>query len=201
MLAFFGDLINNWHCFWIIIYERKQFTMKTNQVFFVIVLLSFSLLSYAQNAGKFAVEYLVAYQENETKELALIYGENAYNSALMDFASDKEFVEKLKSSLLNEDEKMVVFFDVFQKNSGQIDAEVEFKNLTSSGDEFMWEFGDGTFSTAENPKHTYKKSGFYDVKLTVWSKNGKSDFLKVQNAVCVSNCTKKNKRTEIQADK
>ena len=32
-----------------------------------------------------------------------------------------------------------------------------------------WEFGDGHYSTQENPKHTYKKTGDYEVKL--WATN------------------------------
>ncbi|MEW4923451.1 PKD domain-containing protein [Algibacter sp. 2305UL17-15] len=32
-----------------------------------------------------------------------------------------------------------------------------------------WEFGDGNYSTAEKPKHTYKKKGEYEVKL--WATN------------------------------
>ncbi|ADR23696.1 hypothetical protein MATR_24480 [Marivirga tractuosa] len=32
---------------------------------------------------------------------------------------------------------------------------------------FFWEFGDGEFSQEENPEHTYKEKGEYDVKLWV----------------------------------
>lgn len=34
---------------------------------------------------------------------------------------------------------------------------------------YFWEFGDGTYSKEENPKHTYKSEGDYDVKL--WATN------------------------------
>lgn len=34
---------------------------------------------------------------------------------------------------------------------------------------YYWEFGDGSFSTKKEPKHTYKKKGDYDVRL--WATN------------------------------
>ncbi|MEO8773594.1 MAG: PKD domain-containing protein [Gelidibacter sp.] len=34
---------------------------------------------------------------------------------------------------------------------------------------YFWEFGDGTYSKEENPQHTYKSAGDYDVKL--WATN------------------------------
>lgn len=32
---------------------------------------------------------------------------------------------------------------------------------------WLWEFGDGGYSTAQNPAHTYQTAGSYDVSLTV----------------------------------
>ena len=40
---------------------------------------------------------------------------------------------------------------------------------------YLWEFGDGTFSKATEPKHTYKNKGTYTTRLTVTNNydNGK----------------------------
>ncbi|MCB8998447.1 MAG: PKD domain-containing protein [Bacteroidales bacterium] len=41
---------------------------------------------------------------------------------------------------------------------------------TSTGAEFYyWDFGDGKFSTAANPVHTYLKTGIYNVCLRIWN--------------------------------
>lgn len=40
-----------------------------------------------------------------------------------------------------------------------------FSNLSSSGDAYAWDFGDGAASDEENPVHTYAEPGFYDVRL------------------------------------
>ena len=42
---------------------------------------------------------------------------------------------------------------------------------------FVWEFGDGTSSTQENPIHQWKDTGYYRVKLTIYSDKGCSDTL------------------------
>jgi PKD repeat protein len=42
---------------------------------------------------------------------------------------------------------------------------VSFFNQTEGADSYIWNFGDGTASVAENPVHTYNKNGTYKVKL------------------------------------
>ena len=51
-------------------------------------------------------------------------------------------------------------------------AEVNFtaKNSTKNGS-YLWNFGDGSFSNQENPIHIYKKSGTFDVSLSVTNPN------------------------------
>ncbi|PKP23231.1 MAG: hypothetical protein CVU05_00290 [Bacteroidetes bacterium HGW-Bacteroidetes-21] len=43
---------------------------------------------------------------------------------------------------------------------------VTFTNTTTNGMNYSWDFGDGTFSTEENPVHTYAGAGPYTLKLT-----------------------------------
>lgn len=57
--------------------------------------------------------------------------------------------------------------------SGDSPLLVTFTNL-STGDptSYVWDFGDGTSSTSENPTHTYTAPGTYDVTLTATSDLG-----------------------------
>ena len=48
---------------------------------------------------------------------------------------------------------------------------VVFTNLSSSGEDWSWNFGDGSVSTLRSPSHTYKKPGTYRVSLKVDNKN------------------------------
>jgi hypothetical protein len=53
---------------------------------------------------------------------------------------------------------------------GQTDsspATLVFKN-NSIGEKYLWEFGDGTVSTENNPEHVFYKNGTYKIKLTAW---------------------------------
>lgn len=43
---------------------------------------------------------------------------------------------------------------------------VQFTNETEGATEFLWDFGDGTTSTEENPSHTYANNQSYTVQLT-----------------------------------
>ena len=50
-------------------------------------------------------------------------------------------------------------------SSCNLPAVINFKNTTTAGQNFIWEFGDGTSSTTINPSHTYSVNGTYSVKL------------------------------------
>lgn len=52
---------------------------------------------------------------------------------------------------------------------------VNFTNQSTSGIHFLWRFGDGTTSTAENPSHTYAFTGTYSVTLIAYGCNGATD--------------------------
>src|SRR5574344_937386 len=47
---------------------------------------------------------------------------------------------------------------------------VNFENQSLNSDSYLWNFGDGTVSTEENPSHQYTEKGDYKIILT--AKNG-----------------------------
>ena len=60
-----------------------------------------------------------------------------------------------------------------------------FTNQSIGADSWLWEFGDGTTSTEENPVHTYATSGSFQVKLTVYNNQTGCDDDKIQNVIAV----------------
>ncbi|WP_436516652.1 LamG-like jellyroll fold domain-containing protein [Ekhidna sp. To15] len=58
------------------------------------------------------------------------------------------------------------------KNTIYAEASINFTDASYKATSWEWEFGDGGISTEENPTHTYKRSGIYDVTLTI---NGGGD--------------------------
>ena len=55
---------------------------------------------------------------------------------------------------------------------------VEFENLSTPNSLLTWEFGDGEYSTINNPQHIYYNEGTYDVALYVASSYGCRDTIK-----------------------
>ena len=49
---------------------------------------------------------------------------------------------------------------------------VSFTNTSLYGDSYLWNFGDGTTSTEENPTHLYPEAGLYEVSLEVTNECG-----------------------------
>jgi gliding motility-associated-like protein len=51
---------------------------------------------------------------------------------------------------------------------------INFVNTSEYADEYLWDFGDGSISTAANPSYTYYEAGIYRVNLTVIGPGGES---------------------------
>lgn len=66
----------------------------------------------------------------------------------------------------------------FSPESPRAGETVAFSNLSDSGEEWLWTFGDGATSTLKSPGHVYKRPGDYVVVLKVdnksaWTKTAK----------------------------
>lgn len=56
---------------------------------------------------------------------------------------------------------------------------ITFINVSSNSTSYMWDFGDGTTSTASNPTHTYNLNGTYILRLTATGPEGTSEACKL----------------------
>ncbi|MCB0583311.1 MAG: PKD domain-containing protein, partial [Phaeodactylibacter sp.] len=65
----------------------------------------------------------------------------------------------------------------YQYASGGLN--VQFNNTSAGADDWLWDFGDGTTSSQEDPTHTYAADGNYTVTLTISSQCGTDEM--VQN--------------------
>ena len=65
---------------------------------------------------------------------------------------------------------------------------LQFTNTSvGAGLTYLWDFGDGTGSTATNPSHVYANNGTYTVSLFIQDGNGCRDTLTMVNLVNISN--------------
>ncbi len=63
--------------------------------------------------------------------------------------------------------------------SGTAPIKIQFNDTSSNNPtNWLWDFGDGTTSTLENPSHTYNRSGNYTVTLTVGNTAGENSLIK-----------------------
>lgn len=57
---------------------------------------------------------------------------------------------------------------------------VTFTNLSFPSDAWLWDFGDGTTSTARNPTHAYSDTGTYSITLTAFNNGCSQNITKTQ---------------------
>jgi serine protease AprX len=73
-----------------------------------------------------------------------------------------------KSDYINVTKKIPTADFSASATAGRSPLKVQFTDMsTGSPTSWTWTFGDGTYSTQQNPKHTYNKAGRYAVSLTV----------------------------------
>lgn len=64
---------------------------------------------------------------------------------------------------------------------------VSFNNISNAATSYIWDFGDGTNSTLENPVKTYE-NGTYTVSLTAYNDSGDSDTFEKMFTIDVAIC-------------
>lgn len=72
-------------------------------------------------------------------------------------------------------------FEVSNNDAWSEGGRVEFVNLSTDAVDYLWDFGDGIFSTLKEPSHRYADMGRYDVSLVVWSAEGCADSVTVSD--------------------
>lgn len=72
-------------------------------------------------------------------------------------------------------------FEINQNDQFSEGEKVLFTNHSAGAVQFLWNFGDGTFSTLSDPSYKYKQPGRYDVTLVAYSEKGCADSLTVND--------------------
>jgi gliding motility-associated-like protein len=88
-----------------------------------------------------------------------------------------------KENYLQVGEKVGVSFEA-QPRVNCATNEIAFTSFVENDsiDTWLWEFGDGSYSSEEFPKHQYQDTGYFDVKLTVWY-NGCEDTIRINDYI------------------
>ncbi|OFX22987.1 MAG: hypothetical protein A2033_13230 [Bacteroidetes bacterium GWA2_31_9] len=84
---------------------------------------------------------------------------------------------------------VIANFTPSQSYSCTVPATINFTNTSTNGSTYIWDFGDGTSSTVENPSHSYSSIGDYSVQLIVTGNSlcNSSDTVLYNNLITVTN--------------
>lgn len=72
-------------------------------------------------------------------------------------------------------------FDVRSGDLTENNDRLHFVNLSTGAVDYLWDFGDGTFSTLADPSYKYEEQGTYNVMLYAYSVNGCTDSVAVND--------------------
>jgi PKD repeat protein len=72
-------------------------------------------------------------------------------------------------------------FEISKNDQFSDGDKVLFINHSAGAVQFLWNFGDGTFSTLSDPSYKYRQPGRYDVTLVAYSENGCADSLTIND--------------------
>jgi gliding motility-associated-like protein len=111
-----------------------------------------------------------------------------YSAKLVVTGPDGKPVEMVKTNIVRELPE--ANFELVPSKVYIPEEELRCFNYSSGGKDYLWEFGDGGTSTDLNPSYVYRDSGFYSVKLKVWSQYGCVDSLTLENGVHVIESSK-----------
>jgi gliding motility-associated-like protein len=106
-----------------------------------------------------------------------------YNVKMINFFDN--CTDSVTKTIVVED-KPAVDFTVNDSSSCQAPFNTQFTDLTPGAASWLWDFGDGSTSTQQNPVHLYAALGNYTVSLTVTTAAGcentvtKTNFIKIQ---------------------
>ncbi len=84
-------------------------------------------------------------------------------------------IDTTKTSMITVYSKPEARFDMYPKNASIVNPYIHFDNLSSGSTSWIWNFGDGTGSTSENPMHKYDSIAEFPVTLISISSQGCRD--------------------------
>jgi PKD repeat protein len=76
---------------------------------------------------------------------------------------------------------------IVNKTDGCTKLDVQFQNISDNAKTYLWDFGDGSFSTSKNPLHTFNyQNSPFSIKLIAFGENGCADTTVKINFIRVS---------------
>ena len=106
-----------------------------------------------------------------------------YNITLKAFSYEGVLVEETQYASVTVFPRAQSDFSLFPTEVFAPGEPIQFYNLSTDADEFVWYFGNGETSSDENPTYEYTNAGNYNVTLTANNEWGCSNTFSYENAV------------------
>ena len=137
--------------------------------------------SYIWNFGDGGISTL------ETPGPYTYYNAGTYSINLSVLGPDGDLVTMVKVDSVVVHEVSEAYFDLAPSEVVVPTQPVNFYNLSQNADQYVWDFGDGTTSTEEDPEHYYQEPGWYTVRLLTDNEFGCPDSFVIDEAVFADN--------------
>jgi hypothetical protein len=87
--------------------------------------------------------------------------------------AEADYLQDVAYHVVNEIDSVEVNYMEWQANfeESRVGLTSTFSNTSVGGNTYLWDFGDGTTSTEENPTHTYPANNIYEVTLKITTVN------------------------------
>ncbi|MBL4651299.1 MAG: PKD domain-containing protein [Flavobacteriales bacterium] len=110
------------------------------------------------------------------------YNEGTYTVKLT-ITGDGGTDTEIQQSIIVVNVNAIAFFDYAPSEVVVPNQPVQFYNLSSNANTYLWDFGDGATSTEELPAHYYSEPGTYSIELIADNEFGCPDTFLVEEAV------------------
>lgn len=128
-------------------------------------------------------------QSTQTNPTAVYYKPGKYSISLYAYGKGGAVDSLIQTQLIEVFSNPEVGFAA-NSTGGCMPFTAKFADTTKLGSgkitNWLWDFGDGTTSTLQNPSHTYSYGGTYTVQLQVLDVNGCKHFAKTYNMINVT---------------
>jgi PKD repeat protein len=139
------------------------------------------------NQSQYADSYLWDFDDGtystEPEPTHIFYQSRTYQVKLV--AVGLGGVDTLKQLIVVEENPRAIF-EVYPDRAKTLRQVFKFVNNSVNAVRFLWDFGDGTTSTEQDPSHKYKEEGEYTISLVAWSDNDCVDSLLRENLIRVT---------------
>ncbi len=136
-------------------------------------------------------------QSTDENPTVTYYQSGSYDVTLKAW-NDSDTITLTKNDFITVANRPIPGFTAEQTELELPNAQAVFVNTSQYADSYLWDFGDGNLSTAENPTHYYGEAGTYTVSLTAQNNECPDSTLVKENFITVMETSQATSETQYE---